>query len=67
VNLKLISRGDQANIYIINPYDDLHVDEYDEFVKWLDTHFPDSYSIDNLYLTIDSKAETFLALTFESV
>ena len=67
MNLKRISGGEQASIYVINPYDDIHADEYKKFVDWLDTHFPNSYSIDNLYLTIDSKADIFLALTFELV
>ena len=67
LNLKKIGGGDRASIYAVCPYEDIHVDEWAEFVYRLDELIPGEYSVDNTYITVTSQAEIILALTFELI
>ena len=67
MQIKKISSGKHANIYVFSPYQNVYDDDLKKIFEWLDTHFPDAYRLDNLYLTISPEAETFLALTFDFV
>ena len=63
ITLKKINSG----VLLMCPYEDLHIDDFELFVEWLDDHFPDAYEIDHMYLFVKPEAETFLALTFPFV
>ena len=67
LNLKKISGSDSASIYAVSPYEDIHVDEWAEFIYRLDELIPGEYTVDNTYITVTSQAETILALTFELI
>ena len=67
MQLKKISGGENASIYIVSPYEDLYAEEFDRFKAWLHQYCPNEYDLDNRYLTITPHAETILALTFELV
>lgn len=67
MQLKKISGSDQASIYIVSPYQDLYAEDFDKFKFWLHEYCPTEYDLDGKYLTITSRAETILALTFELV
>ena len=67
VNLKKISHGERASIYIVNPHNDIHPDDLKQFNAWLEQYCPEEYDLDGYYLTITPQAEVILALTFELV
>lgn len=67
MQLKKISGSDRASIYIVSPYEDLYAEDFDKFKLWLHQYCPNEYDLDGKYLTITSRAETILALTFELV
>lgn len=67
LNLKKISGSDRASIYAVSPYEDIHIDEWAEFIYRLDELIPGEYTVDNTYITVTAQAETILALTFEMI
>ena len=67
MKLKKISGGDNASIYIVSPYEDLYAEEFNKFKDWLHEYCPTESDLDNRYLTITTRAEVILALTFELV
>ena len=67
MQLKKISGGDTASIYIVSPYEDLYAEDFDRLKIWLHEYCPNEYDLDNRYLTITPRAETILALTFDLV
>ena len=67
MQLKKISGGDNASIYIVSPYEDLYAEDFDKFKGWLHEYCPAEYELDGKYLTITTRAEVILALTFELV
>ena len=67
MTLKKIAGSDRASIYAASPYEDIHVDDWAEFIHRLDELIPDEYTVDNTYITVTARAETILALTFELI
>ena len=67
MTLKKIAGSDRASIYAASPYEDIHVDDWDEFIHRLDELIPGEYTVDNTYITVTARAETILALTFELI
>lgn len=67
MQLKKVSDGEYASIYAVSPYEDIHVDDWADFIYRLDELIPGEYTVDNTYITVTPQAEIILALTFELV